>query len=163
MQLQPRLAECQPGLICKVTDVLGTGKCWRTELVSLGQVCPWSWATLGRPWSISDLLQLWLWLVFKDDCAILHLRQKKSVSSPSWQDKRSFDWLADSMLLDLLHPLQLVLSHLWLFEPHFPLIAVTTPCWVPRCCQPPCPGVSGYPSSFSTRAAPQHLPGCLEL
>lgn len=110
-----------PGLICKVTDVLGMGQCWGKELVSLGQVCSQCWATPRCPWSIPDLLQLWLWCwCFKDDYATPHLYFLKSLvlqkaSTPSWQHKYNFDWLTDPILFELVHPHQLVLSHLFLF------------------------------------------------
>lgn len=145
------LAECQPGLICKVTDVLGTGKCWRTELVSLSQICLWSWATrvsLEHQWLTAAVA---LALVFKDDCATLHLGKKKCHPPPgSWKPKF---WLTDPILLDLLHPLQLICGTSDSLRPIFPRLSVTTPCWAFRCCQPPCLGVSGFPGSSSTRAA----------
>lgn len=75
----------------------------------------------------------------------------------SWQHKQSFDWLPLSCLICFTH-----FSCSWLtsgsWSPVFPWLAVTT-----HCCQPPCPGVSGYPSSSSSRTAPKYLPGDLEL
>lgn len=155
LQLQLCLAECQPGLICKVADVLGTGKCWRTELVSLGQVCSWSSATPGCPWSIRLTAAVALALI-EDDCAVLHLRKRNVTCPPGSTNRALTDWpypgpSASPTLAALGSPLTL--------GARFSLTGGITHCWASQCCQPPCPDVSGYPS----RVAPKHLPGDLEL
>lgn len=98
-------------------------------------------------------------LVFKDDCAILHLGKKKCHPLLAAQ---SFDWLTLSCLICFTHfSWSCLTSDSW--SPIFPRLSVTTPYRASRCCWPPCPGVSGSPGSSSTGAAPKYLPGYLEL
>lgn len=115
----------------------GNRQMLRSRAGVLGQVCWWSWAALRCPWSTSDFLQLCLW----------HFSLRMMVQSYTFPRKvpplllAAQFWSTDPILLDLLHPLQLVLAQLWLLEPNFPLVGCihpllgfsVLPATVPRC------------------------------
>lgn len=163
-----------PGLMCKVTDVLGMGQCWRKELVSLSQICSWRWATLRCPWSIPDLLQLWLWCwCFKDDYAIPHLYFlnlsycKKPQPRPGSTNTILIDWLTPYCLTWFTHITWSCLTSVSSFEPYFRWVCLLLGFLV--LCQTPCPGVSGSTCAALRGDFPVSLlwleesPGCQQL
>lgn len=92
--------------------------------------CPWARSArgaepLGCPWSISDLLQLWLWLLSLRMIVQPYTLAKK-VSPPSWQLKTKVltDWPYPAWSAS---PTSADLWHLWLFEANFPQIVCNHP------------------------------------
>lgn len=127
----------------------GNGHVLKKNLVSLGQVCPQSRATLRCPWSIPDLLQLWPWSLWlrtvMQAWTFFHLWQCTKPGPPALMQF----WLTDPAVLDVL---QLVWSPLWLFlwalsclgwlQP--PLTGLPSLATLPQClCFPPAPSPPG--------------------
>lgn len=89
--------------------------------------CPWARSAPGAQLPLgvlgaSDLLQLWLWHLLR---MIVQSYTFAKEMSPALLAAQTELWPTDPTLVHLLHPLQLLLAHLWLLEPDFPWLGVS--------------------------------------